>query len=358
VRLLLESTDEGIVGVDEQDRCTFINRSARRMLGYSPGEIKGKNMHDLIRHSKPDGRPCTREECCVVQSLRNGNGCRDSSDLFYKKDGTPFPVEYSSYPVLEKSKITGAVVTFVDITARNKAEEEIRDARKQAELYIDLMSHDINNFNQTGIGYLELALEKLDLGEEDRVYLQKPLEALYNSSRLIDTVRKLQMVKEGAIKHEKVDMCAILQGAIGLYLHVPGRDVKVNYRPEHGCYVLANELLRDVFTNILGNAVKHTPGPVAIDVEVRRVLEDNREYYRVDISDNGPGIPDDLKGRLFTRFQRGTTKTSGRGLGLYLVKTLVDDFHGKAWAEDRVPGDYTKGSRFVVMLPALTSSPW
>jgi signal transduction histidine kinase len=80
-------------------------------------------------------------------------------------------------------------------------------------------------------------------------------------------------------------------------------------------------------------------------------------YYRVGISDNGPGIPDELKKKLFGRSQRGPTKTTGRGLGLYLVKELVDDFHGKVWVEDRVPEDYTKGSRFVVMLPALTSSP-
>jgi PAS domain S-box-containing protein len=357
VRLLLESTDEGIVGVDVEDRCTFINKSALKTLGYSLNEVKGHNMHDLIRHSKPDGRPCTKEECCVVQSLSTGTGCRDSGDIFWKKDGTPFPVEYSSYPIIENGEITGAVVTFVDITERKKAEDEIRDARKQAELYVDLMGHDINNMNQTGISYLELALEKLKLSGEDRVYLEKPLEALYNSSRLIDTVRKLQMVKEKAVKHEKVDMCQMLQEVISHYSHVPGRDVKVNYKPGHGCYVMADELLKDVFSNIIGNAIKHSTGPVTIDIELNTVLEDNKKYYRVDISDNGPGIPDELKKMLFGRSQRGTAKTTGRGLGLYLVKNLVDDFQGKVWVEDRVPGDYTKGSRFVVMLPALTSSP-
>jgi len=357
VRLLLESTDEGIVGVDAGDRCTFINPSALKMLGYSLGEIKGKNMHDLIHHSKPGGQPCTLEECCVVQSLRTGIGCRDSGDIFWKKDGTPFPVEYSSYPVIEGGKITGAVVTFVDITERKKAEDEIREARKQAELYVDLMGHDINNMNQTGIGYLELALDKLKLSDEDRVYLRKPLEALYNSSRLIDTVRKLQKVKEGAVKHEKVDMCQILQEVISQYAHVPGREVKVNHKPGHGCYVMADELLKDVFSNIIGNAIKHSTGPVMIDIELNTVSEDNKTYYRVDIIDNGPGIPDELKNRLFGRSQRGATKTMGRGLGLYLVKNIIDDFHGKVWVEDRIPGDYTKGTRFVVMLPALTSSP-
>ena len=70
------------------------------------------------------------------------------------------------------------------------------------------------------------------------------------------------------------------------------------------------------------------------------------------MEDNGPGIPDSLKARLFTRFQRGATKASGRGLGLYLVKTLVDDYHGTVRVEDRVPGDYKQGTRFVVRLLA------
>ncbi len=351
------SDDEGIVGVDLEDRCTFINTSALRMFGFSPGEVKGKDMHDKVRHSKPDGRPCTREDCCVVRSLMTGKGCRDSGDIFRKKDGTPFAVEYSSYPIIENGKVIGAVVTIVDITERKKAEDEVRDARRQAEMYVDLMGHDINNMNQTGIGYLELALDKLELSDEDRLYLQKPLEALYNSSRLIDTVRKLQMVREGAVRHEKVDMCQALDEALSLYTIVPGREVKVNYSPCCGRYVMADELLKDVFTNIIGNAIKHSAGAVTVDIRLDMVLEDSRPYHRADISDNGPGIPEELKKRLFGRAQRGTTKATGRGLGLYLVKNLVDDFHGKVWVEDRVPGDYTKGSRFVVMLPALTPLP-
>ncbi len=357
VRLLMESTDEGIVGVDAGNRCTFINRSALRMLGYTFSEVRGQNMHDKVRHTRPDGSPCTGEECCVALSLKTGNGCRKSGDLFHQKDGTPFPVEYSSYPIVENGRITGAVVTFVDITERLKAENEIRDARKQAELYVDLMGHDINNMNQTGISYLELGLENLELSDEDKVYLQKPLEALYNSSRLISTVRTLQKAKEGAIKHEKVNLCRMLEGVISVCCHVPGREIKVSYdfKPSDGCYVIADELLSEVFSNIIGNAIKHSTGPVTIDIMLYKVFEGSKPYYRIDISDNGPGIPDELKKKLFTRLQRGTTKATGRGLGLYLVRTLVDDFNGRVWVEDRVPGDYTKGSRFVVMLPALTS---
>ena len=161
--MLLESTDERIYSIDIGHRCTIINRSAARMLGYTPDEVIGKNMHELIHNKRLDGSPCRSDECCIFQATRTGSGCRVSDDVFWRKDGSSFPVEYSSYPIIDNGEIKGAVITFMDITERKEAEKEVSDARKQAELYVDLMGHDINNLNQVGIGYLELALEELKL---------------------------------------------------------------------------------------------------------------------------------------------------------------------------------------------------
>ena len=113
-------------------------------------------------------------------------------------------------------------------------------------------------------------------------------------------------------------------------------------------------MLRDVFTNLIGNAIKHSNGSnTEILVKVEDAQSDGKTHYKVSIEDNGPGIPDDMKDRIFNRLQRGETKARGMGLGLYLVRSLVESYHGKVWVEDRVSGDHTKGSRFVVMLPAL-----
>ena len=131
----------------------------------------------------------------------------------------------------------------------------------------------------------------------------------------------------------------------------PLRDVSINYRPCLNMMVNASELLKDVFINIIGNAIKHSFGPVIIDIQLDKVLEDGKEYYRTSIEDNGPGIPDDTKDKLFSRSQRGCTGTSGSGLGLFLVKRLVEDYNGHVWVEDRIPGDSTKGAKFVVLLP-------
>ena len=114
---------------------------------------------------------------------------------------------------------------------------------------------------------------------------------------------------------------------------------------------MATVFLKDVFANLVGNAIKHSNGSVSIHIALTRVKEDFGEAYQITVEDNGPGIPDIRKEQVFQRFTQGS-KLSGNGLGLYFVKTIVDDMNGRVWVEDRVSGDYTKGSRFVVVLPA------
>jgi len=117
--------------------------------------------------------------------------------------------------------------------------------------------------------------------------------------------------------------------------------------------VQANELLRDVFVNLIGNAIKHSTGPAFINIRMAQEKNDDRQYCTVAIEDNGPGVPGEMKEKVFDRLRRGDTKAKGAGLGLYLVKTLVDSYGGKVWVEDRVTGDHMKGARFVVMLPTI-----
>jgi signal transduction histidine kinase len=116
--------------------------------------------------------------------------------------------------------------------------------------------------------------------------------------------------------------------------------------------VRANDLLNDVFDNLVDNAIRHSTGPVQVDISVEPVLEDGRTYYRVSVADNGPGIPDELKKKIFRFVDVATGAPGRRGLGLYMVRILVQSYNGKVWVEDRIPGDYRKGSRFVVLLPA------
>jgi PAS domain S-box/diguanylate cyclase (GGDEF) domain len=127
VRLLLNSTAEAIYGIDLDGNCVLANNSCARLLGYSnPELLLGKNMHNLIHHSYADGRPMAAQDCRIYQAFREGAPMHVDDEVLWRADGSPFPAEYWSYPQIVDGLILGAVVTFIDITERSKAEETIK----------------------------------------------------------------------------------------------------------------------------------------------------------------------------------------------------------------------------------------
>jgi PAS domain S-box-containing protein len=127
--LLLASTGEGIYGVDLDGLCVFINPAGARLIGYEPDEVRGRNMHELTHHARPDGSAYPEHECPIFNAFRQGLPCRIDSEVFWRRDGTAFPVEYSSHPILEAGRVLGAVVTFVDITERRRAADALQRAK-------------------------------------------------------------------------------------------------------------------------------------------------------------------------------------------------------------------------------------
>jgi PAS domain S-box-containing protein len=126
-RLLLESSGEGIFGVNLEGNCTFANPACARLLGYdAPEDLLGKPAHELFHHSRPDGAPYPREECRIDQALRAGKGVHADNEFFWRRDGSGFPVEYTANQVRRAGRRLGAVVTFVDTSQRRRDEETMR----------------------------------------------------------------------------------------------------------------------------------------------------------------------------------------------------------------------------------------
>jgi PAS domain S-box-containing protein len=127
LRSLLDSTGEGVYGIDPQGRCTFLNRSAGEMLGYTPEEALGQDMHALIHHTHPDGSPFPAQDCPIYRALHTGQGVWHE-DMLWRRDGTGFPARYSSFPILQDGVVRGAVVAFADLTEVRQAERALRDS--------------------------------------------------------------------------------------------------------------------------------------------------------------------------------------------------------------------------------------
>ena len=131
--LMLASTGEGVFGVDLDGLCVFINPAGARMIGLQPEQVLGQNMHVLTHHSHGDGAHYPMDDCPIYNAFRQGQPCRIDSEVFWRADGSSFPVEYSSYPVFDQGQVRGAVVTFVDITERKQAEHALHQAKNQLE---------------------------------------------------------------------------------------------------------------------------------------------------------------------------------------------------------------------------------
>lgn len=131
--LMLASTGEGVFGVDLEGLCVFINPAGARMIGLEPKQVLGQNMHVLTHHSHGDGAHYPMDDCPIYNAFRRGEPCRIDSEVFWRVDGSSFPVEYSSYPVFDQGQVRGAVVTFVDITERKRAQEALHQAKNELE---------------------------------------------------------------------------------------------------------------------------------------------------------------------------------------------------------------------------------
>ncbi len=225
--MILLTAREGIFGLDRQGLATFVNPAALQMVGWSEGELLGRLHHELIHHSRPDGSPYPTEECPVHSVLRTGEIIHLQEETFWHKDGTPFPIEFSCAPIREKGRITGAVITFRDITERKAEKEKIQQLAyydtltglPNRILFQDRLEHALAQCRRDGDG---LALMFLDLDDFKHIndtqghavgdrFLRDVAARLRETVRQADTLARLggdEFVWFGHIQEQK-DVTAV-----------------------------------------------------------------------------------------------------------------------------------------------------
>lgn len=335
IRLLLESTGEGIYGVDIHGRCTFINGAAARMVGYEVAEALGKNMHELIHHRHPDGTPYAVEDCPIYRALHDSHHHRVEDEVFWRKDQSPLPVEYASYPIVDNGKIAGAVITFSDTTERRKME------RMKSE-FISTVSHELRTPLTSIYGSLGLLAGGVT-GELPAA--SKPLvDAAYKNSQrlilLVNDILDMEKIEAGKMEFviEAVKLVTLLKQALdGNRAYAEQYNVSYELQsdlPEVMVQADANRLLQ-VFANLLSNAAKFSPSGDKVSVAVKRV---GRRIH-VAVIDHGPGIADEFKSRIFQKFAQAdssdTRHTGGTGLGLSITKAMVEKMGGSIGFESQ-----------------------
>ena len=338
-RGLVEQSPDGIIRVEAaKSKIVSLNRAFADIFGYETEELLGQPStfiwRDLDKHKN------------MLESSAEGGVIKDFEMTHERKDGTPITTNSSVRAVYDRDgAITARVVIVRDVTEQKKMELEVLNAKEEAELYLDLMSHDITNKIHAGF-VARYLLTTEDLTGQQRKLLEMVSGSVEESTRIIENVKKLQKIKhDDQQKLMAVDLDDLLRSLIEKYRETPAKKVEVNYEP-YGVQVMADELLEEVFTNLFDNSVKYSDESVTIDISV----EDRDKKVLISFEDNGNGIRDEFKERIFNRLERGKESVHGSGLGLYLVKTLLFNYGGKISCEDRVAGDLSQGTRFVIVL--------
>lgn len=344
----------GILVVDGAGRIQITNQTRQDIWGGRAPTTEIDEHNGCDGWWPETGVPLRPEEWPVQRAIRNGEATVGLMVDIKKTDCTKAKVLITTVPVKSESgKVVGAVTTLQDYTEHLRMEREMLEEKERLELYLDVLSHDVNNLNLAIRGNLELFRARAGVGLQGGAYLDNAERMLNEVGDLVENINKLQMLGKGKAVHHPMPLSQVLEETVISRQRTPGRKVVIDTDIKDGLVVEANELLRDVFSNLIHNAIKYTPDPVQLTVTAERTLFNGRDTCRVVVEDNGCGIPDDFKIRIFNRFERGSPNTTGRGLGLYLVKNIIEGFGGSVWVEDRVAGERNYGARFVLNIPCI-----
>jgi len=346
VRLLLDSTAEAIYGIDLNGNCTFANPACLRLLGYNDAQaVIGRNMHDLIHHTRADGRPYPAGECGLFQAFREGNGNHADDEVLWRAGGSSFPAEYWSHPIRKDGEVIGSVVTFLDITERRRAEEELVRAKELAEAasraksrFLANMSHEIRTPMNGVIGMARLLLDT-GLSPEQRRYAEVVRNSAETLKSLLDHILDLSKIEAGKMTLESLDFDVreVLEGAVetlAIQASRKGLELTCLVSPETPSRLRGDPgRLRQIVSNLAANAIKFTDrGDVGIRVKLAG-QDAGRITLAFAISDTGIGIPKDRTAALFSPFVQAdestTRKFGGTGLGLAISRQLAELMGGQ-----------------------------
>jgi PAS domain S-box-containing protein len=365
--LLLESTGEGIYGIDLEGICTFANPACVRLLGYdSDADLLGHNMHVLVHHTLPNGDPYPVPECRIYKAVREGRGVHADDEVLWRRDGTSFPSEYWSYPMRRDGELVGVVLTFIDITERRQVEEQLRQAMAAAEQasaaksqFMANMSHELRTPMNAILGYSEMLMEDAEAAEltEMREDLEKINVAGKHLLELINAVLDLSKIEAGRmdIHIETVDVANLLDGVVAvarLLVEKNDNELVEDWDDDVGTIESDVTKLRQSLLNILSNAAKFTDGGT-VTLSVERETVEDVEVIRFRVADTGTGIAGDKLEHVFEEFAQAEETTSrdygGTGLGLSLTRRLVQLMGGDV----TLNSELGVGSTFTIELPTV-----
>ena len=300
-QLILNAVGEGVYGLDLNGNVTFVNPAAAAMINWPVEELIGKSMHAVLHHSHPDGAPYPREDCPIYAAFQDGSVRRVTNEVFWRNDGTNFPVEYISTPMHdEEGRLIGAVVTFRDITQRRWAEEVLQRANEELELkvqertaelqranrrlqelsemrsrFVSMVCHEFRNpLNNIALSVSSLQRynDQLSLDQKND-YLQTVNTNVERMTMMIDDILVISKIEAKVleVQPETLDVVAFCRDLLRepeySRSHTP---IQFSCRSRQVMADLDPRLLRPILSNLLSNAIRYTPDNKAIHLKLAK----------------------------------------------------------------------------------------
>ncbi len=269
--------------------------------------------------------------------------------------GTSF-WDWSLIPTKDsKGKVSGVVLTLRDVTDREIARRKLKESIKRTNFYKDLLAHDIRNILfviNSSAELMDMGLEKPIQVGDIRESIERIKKQVDNGASLISNVQKLSEAEKEIRETRQVEIKPLLNEVISqIKNQFEQRDITIETQlPTTSLKVKGGPLLNDAFENILLNGIQHNDKEdKKLWIEGSQYREGMVDYIQIEFKDNGRGIPDKNKQNVFMRGVK-TQDSNGMGIGLSLVKEIINGYNGRVWVENRVKEDFTQGSNFIVLL--------
>ncbi len=361
-QLILDSVADGIYGVDLDGNSTFVNRAMEAITGWQAAEVIGRNQHRLLHHTRADGSHHPTRECPVYAAYRDGRTRFIDDDLFWRKDGSSFPVEYTATPIRdEKGRTLGSVVVFRDITKRKQAKDEARRHQQEMAHVARLstlgemasgIAHELNQPLTAIATNARACVRMLDSERSPAELCADVMERIADQAqRAGEVIRQIRrLVRKEDPECQLVHLSEIVKNVTRLIRHDVQREgvqfqLKLDLAADR---VLAQPIqIEQVMLNLVRNAIE-AMGEVP---QERRSLTigsapAGANRVRLEVADSGPGLIPEVADSVFNPFV--TTKPQGMGLGLSVSSGIVESHGGQLTVESK-PG---RGAVFSFTLPA------
>jgi len=358
---VLDSSADGIIGIDDQNNVVLCNPAALSLLGYTFEELKGRNAHDAIHHLHADGSRFPEEQCPISEAIRQGHVVRVEHDVFWHKEGYPVPVTAVTHPIIEDGRVKGAVMNFRDISERVRIEAEQEDARQSAEQLAKMKSEFLSNMShevRTPLNGI-LGLAKIGMRESrNHPEALDQFSAILRSGKfllaIVNDILDLSKIEAGKLVIEQIpfdpeQLCEEALDAVRPSAEIKHLTLSLVKDTEIPAACLGDPMrISQILLNFLSNAVKFTE-----QGELRIALEGANDQLKISVTDSGIGIASEDLDRLFQPFEQldgsTTRKFGGTGLGLAISCRLANLMGGGLSVRSAVG----KGSTFELSLPLV-----